>query len=65
MNIFYNMNTIRGNQIFEKNYISDLSEFTPEERKQLLEGEEVLVYEKDEENGIMEDEYTSIYEENL
>jgi hypothetical protein len=55
----FSMDRVEGNSVWEKSFISDLQEFTPEERKVLLNGGEVYSYTTD--KG--EDVYVSIHQD--
>lgn len=45
--IFYSLGVVRGNMCYNNSFVSDLSEFTEEEKTRLLNGEEVQDHEGD------------------
>lgn len=63
--MYYSMDTIKGNSVYENNYVSDLSEFTEEECAELLKGSEICVQESyyNDEGRLIDAEYTCIHED--
>jgi hypothetical protein len=64
INRIYNMDTVIGNVVYEKNYITDISRFTVEQQDALLNGDAICLQEAyyDEEGNFVDAEYTCIHE---